>query len=522
MTTPPLEEPAWPDEVKAGIFALNELLLWGKHIKQCLTSARKTARFLQAELPPACVGHDFTLPHSIGSWGDLWQHQQARREHLGKLSGPWHQYFDDLDSLEYSVRRWRAALAECRRCLPLVARWTDDRREPLIKQWTTKAMGELNTIGGMLHPLEVGDRPLDLQIDEFAAAEVGLASRIRTLKSISSHAALEATGTLLVDELPGAAPAARIPQLDSESARPPGQPETTSTHAEPLAANTAQTPTELVGYTKRRDELFVRARACVSADPAEFKAAGDKLADLFTAEVARGHVGIGMGASNELYSRASTFANALKSGLAEDHGGWFDFDGNQPKQDRQACARVFMLAFLLVGDPDATEVITEEISIFGGLTWNGTGGLLGLGLATDWTERGSWKDSSSPSPRQLDRLERAVGIIESAAAPENASSHALLKPAPERELQKPNPQPQIMGYTATDLRTRLSEAGFEVSETTFARIRRNAQVAPSPAGGAGPHRKFSDAEIRKLAASAAANSRNGTRISAIWLGLLEE
>ncbi len=78
------------------------------------------------------------------------------------------------------------------------------------------------------------------------------------------------------------------------------------------------------------------------------------------------------------------------------------------------------------------------------------------------------------------------------------------------------------GWTQHEL---LEQAGTraEMSDTTFARIRVAAKVKPSPSGGAGATRRYSQSELRKLISAVKAGTfRNRIEVAAAWSELLDD
>lgn len=384
MTTSSQSQADWPSPVKAAITAFYELLQCGERVREYMQRTQRTARLLPPVIPSEVQQYDSSLPEFIESNGDLVQFLLKRRDELGVLPGPWHSYLDNLQWLEFSVRRWRTALADCRRVVPNVGKWTDDQGKPPIERWTGLVLRDLNRLGGFIHPLEIGDLPLDLPLKPFMEAHQALVPRVQDLKSV------------------------------------------------PMSEQTGH-PNLTVGYAERRDELYRRARELIQAEPEQYQRAGEQLSTIFNAERTQRRFASPLEHGQALFARSSDMAGALISGDIESHGGWFDFDGNQPMEDKQRSARVFVLAFLLLGDPDATRVVTPEMCEFAALRWDTTDDQLGLDFAIDWTEEASWTDSGSPSPRQLDKLERALKLIEIAMGHEvqTAEDEELTSAIPE-------------------------------------------------------------------------------------------
>lgn len=86
-----------------------------------------------------------------------------------------------------------------------------------------------------------------------------------------------------------------------------------------------------------------------------------------------------------------------------------------------------------------------------------------------------------------------------------------------RQTKKPN------GWTASELRNECIAQDLGMSEESFRKIRIAAGLPPSPSGGRGSNRRYSNTDIRKLAAAAeGGNFRNGDQIRDAWLDLLKQ
>ncbi len=177
------------------------------------------------------------------------------------------------------------------------------------------------------------------------------------------------------------------------------------------------------GDAKRRDALFERARSLIRSDPEAFTEAGRKVAELFPAERAiepghPDHAERGCIRRFGLFTRIDFARQAAcdPAGALVESGGWFDFDANAPNDERAFSARMVILAILLGADPQASEVVTPEVCELGALPWD-TGSSTELGRGwVDWHER-DWPHGNEPSPRVLDRLDRAMDLLDRASVP---------------------------------------------------------------------------------------------------------
>lgn len=171
------------------------------------------------------------------------------------------------------------------------------------------------------------------------------------------------------------------------------------------------------GYVDRRDALFEEARGLIRSNPEMFAKAGAELAKLFPAEepIEEGHPDHAEWGGVRRWCLFSRIDQARKEacnpdGALPERGGWFNFDANAPDDERAFSARLTILAILMGGDPKANEAITREMCELAALPYDTDSDTeLGRGWV-DWTER-DWPHGNEPSPRVLDRIERANALI---------------------------------------------------------------------------------------------------------------
>ena len=200
---------------------------------------------------------------------------------------------------------------------------------------------------------------------------------------------------------------------------------------------------------------------------------------------------------------------------------YFDFAGRAPKEERLDAAAAFLLAVLVVGDPDLHEHVGREVTIFATLPWYGQdseGSNLAMGrcFADRFrSESGDWE----PSDELLERIRFAASLFRPGNEAEptvSASGTDQSTATTSGAVSKPD------GWTRGELIAQAEEFEAQCSASTFDNIRKAAEIQPAERGGAGAQRRFSVAELHKLIAAAEnGNYRSGKQIAEAWRALLQ-
>lgn len=181
----------WPVELEPLVRALVDLVVHAEGVARHWESFDSERN----RLPRACRVPDGIyepLPTSIGDYRALAAHvaeRKARRpegvECWTIICSLW--LWQEADYLTFAVRQWRTALNQARAILPTVHRFMDDPQRPPLDRWTTQVQGELNAMGGMIHPMVVGELPATLDTSEWSRHIEHVRKRLHELKSIPAH-----------------------------------------------------------------------------------------------------------------------------------------------------------------------------------------------------------------------------------------------------------------------------------------------------------------------------------------------
>lgn len=166
---------------------------------QLLTRCRKVDRLVEslAQIRQGLRGdppendQPGELPEDISDYAGLERYKKERRETLRAesetrylLMRGWLRFYDARDDVTLAVRMWRHALDDARTILPAVHPWMDDPSVPPLRRWTADMQGELNSLGGLIDRLLVGDSTIDLNRAEFGRLTKAVAARLSELKRI--------------------------------------------------------------------------------------------------------------------------------------------------------------------------------------------------------------------------------------------------------------------------------------------------------------------------------------------------
>jgi len=197
-------------------------------------------------------------------------------------------------------------------------------------------------------------------------------------------------------------------------------------------------------HAERRDTLFVQARGLINADKRQFGEAGRVLETLFSEEYLIEQVPHLESASAGVKLRYRLDI-ARRAAIRDDD--WdalslMDFRRAGDAAARQRAARLVVMAIILSADPDASRAVSKEMCSFAGVPWEGEGieGTDGWLAGIDhisWLERG-WDDRDNPSPRVLDLLEEAMGVVRTGT---NAAEGSVIPSGDGRPCDQPGLNP---------------------------------------------------------------------------------
>lgn len=102
------------------------------------------------------------------------------------------------------------------------------------------------------------------------------------------------------------------------------------------------------------------------------------------------------------------------------------------------------------------------------------------------------------------------------------SGPALITSLADPGVRQGGPVYKPDGWTKAELLGQANEGDKLLGTTTFDTIRRKAKVAAAPKGGAGPHHKYSKADLRKMIIEIKSRAyRNQAAIARAWAELLD-
>tara|TARA_R110000744_G_scaffold255462_1_gene370967 strand:+ start:24863 stop:26296 length:1434 start_codon:yes stop_codon:yes gene_type:complete len=197
-------------------------------------------------------------------------------------------------------------------------------------------------------------------------------------------------------------------------------------------------------HAERRDTLFVQARGLINADKRQFGEAGRTLETLFSEEYLIEQVPHLESASAgvKLRYRLDIARRTVIRDEDWDAQSLMDFRRAGDAAARQRAARLVVIAIILSADPDASRAISKEMCSFAAVPWEGDcrmGSDTWLAGIDDisWLERG-WDDRDNPSPRVLDLLEEAMGVVRTGT---NAAEGSVIPSGDGRPCDQPGLNP---------------------------------------------------------------------------------
>jgi len=221
-------------------------------------------------------------------------------------------------------------------------------------------------------------------------------------------------------------------------------------------------------HAERRDTLFVQARGLINADKRQFGEAGRTLETLFSEEYLIDQVPHLESASAgvKLQYRLDIARRTVIRDDDWDAQSLMDFRRAGDAAARQKAARLVVMAIILSADPDASRAISQEMCSFASVPWEGDfregsdTWLAGVDLIS-WLERG-WDDGVNPSPRVLDLLEEAMGVVRTGT---NAAGGPLIPTGDGRPCDQPGLNPHDELHRALrDLLRHVSVFGSNASQ----------------------------------------------------------
>lgn len=177
----------------------------------------------------------------------------------------------------------------------------------------------------------------------------------------------------------------------------------------------------------QRDEVLRQARQLVGEDPVRFNQAGARLdacySEQYVLDQQPEETGfdavsvVEMTPERMRFMRLAAAVHCFRLPDQHRNNNHLDYERSGKLDDRLLAARMAVLVMLAAADPDKDEVVTEHTGYLASIPYEITRGhageeqlVFGGSCWIPWAEDG-WEEPNEPSPRLLERLERAIEFL---------------------------------------------------------------------------------------------------------------